>query len=146
MENEGNAMRTLNTLKNKKIRKCDYAFSSMVQDEDEDSETFVREVRQTFFNFLKTFLGEIPKCFRAEESLKKLDEQQKVFHKYFDKDQYLNNFEGSERRFANELLKSTSLITFCDDKFNQDQINNYNIFYKIIEKNEGRAEDIEGIH
>lgn len=86
MENEGNAMRTLNTLKNKKIRKCDYAFTSMVQDEDEDSETFVREVRQTFFNFLKTFLGEIPKCFKAEESLKKLDDQQKVFHKYFDKD------------------------------------------------------------
>ena len=38
------------------------------------------------------------------------------------------------------------MITFCDDKFNQDQINNYNIFYKIIEKNEGRAEDREEIH
>ena len=34
MENEGNALRTLNNLKNRKIMRCDYAFNTLMNKED----------------------------------------------------------------------------------------------------------------
>jgi len=36
MENEGNVMRTLNNFKNRTIQKIDYAFSSMVKEDELD--------------------------------------------------------------------------------------------------------------
>jgi hypothetical protein len=69
MENEGNAMRTLNNLKNRRIAKCDYAFASMVQEDQNHDEDFVSEVRQTFFNFLKPFLKSLPDHFLKQNSM-----------------------------------------------------------------------------
>jgi hypothetical protein len=69
MENEGNAMRTLNYLKNRSLMKLDYAFGQMIKEEDQDEEVFVAEVRRTFFNFLKPFLIELPSYFKDSSHL-----------------------------------------------------------------------------
>ena len=85
MCNEGNALRILNTLKNKKIQKYDYAFKCMVKkdflQDEEDDNNFVDEVRQTFFNFLKPFLCNLPDFYKDTS---KMNDQDIVFGNYFD--------------------------------------------------------------
>lgn len=64
-----------------------------------------------------------------------MEENQKVFSKYFDAKSYIQEFEGQqEMEFAKALLTSSQLQCFCDDYFNEDEVNNFNIFYKLIEK------------
>lgn len=70
-------MRTLNSLKNRKISKYDYAYVDMItQDTEEDQENFMQEVRQTFFNILKPFLIDVPDYIK---SMKDRKDEEKVF-------------------------------------------------------------------
>jgi len=80
LPDEGYVLRTLNNLKNKRITKYDYAYKEFVQAKNCDSEQFIKEVRQTFFNFLKPFLKEVPKF--IDKSRAKEDAST-VFDKYF---------------------------------------------------------------
>lgn len=70
-----------------------------------DSEEFVKEVRQTFFNFLKPFLKEVPKFI---DKTRQNDDTSTVFDKYFDVKRYLDSFEGEQAHpFACRLVNST---------------------------------------
>ena len=139
MENEGNVMRTLNNFKNRMIQKCDYAFSCMVKEDELDQELFVQEVRQTFFQMLKPYLKELPNFFKGTDAIQSLTEDQKVFHNYFDKNSYIDDFDDpKEKEFAKALLTSSQLQCFCDDFFNETEVNNFYIFYKIINKPVGQ--------
>ena len=93
LPNEGHLLRMLNTLKNKRITKYDYAYKQLVTEKMGDSEDFVKEVRQTFFNFLKPFLKEVPKYI---DKTRLQDDTTTVFEKYFDVKSYLASFEGEQ--------------------------------------------------
>lgn len=91
LPDEGYVLRVLNNLKNKRITKYDYAYKQLVTVSLGDSEEFVREVRQTFFNFLKPFLKEVPKFI---DKTRLNDDTSTVFDKYFDVKGYLASFKG----------------------------------------------------
>ncbi len=105
VENEGYAMRALNTLKNRRIQKYDYAFKEMVDNDAEDDENFIQEVRQTFFNMLKPFLEQADKCI---DKKRKADDADTVFTNYFNKKKFREYFQGeAQEAFANEILNSS---------------------------------------
>ena len=106
VQNEGYAMRALNTLKNRRIQKYDYAFKEMVEnDQEDDEENFIQEVRQTFFNLLKPLLTNVNDFI---DKTKKADDADTVFTKYFDKKRYLDSFRGeAQEAFAKEMLNSS---------------------------------------
>lgn len=89
VENEGYAMRALNTLKNRRIQKYDYAFKEMVDNDVEDDENFIQEVRQTFFNMLKPFLVQADECI---DKKKRADDTNTVFTNYFNKKKFKEYF------------------------------------------------------
>lgn len=79
---------------------------------------FVVEVRQTFLNFLKPYLIDLPDYFN---DVSNLNDQEIVFNKYFQKQEYLASFEDEfQYNFAKDLLKSSQLQAFCDESFLQD--------------------------
>lgn len=102
-----------------------------VDDEIFDQDNFVKEVRQTFFNILKPYLKPLPKYFNPTD---KLSEQQKVFKYLVRKQDYLESFTDCrlEREFAEALVESSQFQCFCDGYFNDEEINNFFIFYHII--------------
>lgn len=79
-------MRTLNYLKNRRVQKYDYAFKTLIEQDGKDDEMFVEEVRQTFLNFLKPYLIDLPDYFN---DVSNLNDQEIVFNKYFQKQEYL---------------------------------------------------------
>ena len=95
----------LNTLKNKRISKYDYAYKELNLRQQKDSERFVKEVRQTFLQVLKPFLKDVQKCIDGSRDA---DSTQTVFEKYFASHKYLRMFEGEAGYdFARGLLNST---------------------------------------
>lgn len=100
-------MRALNTLKNRRIQKYDYAFKEMVQNDELDDTLFIKEVRRTFFDLLKPMLTvvESEKCI---DRTKKGDDTDTVFSKYFDKEKYKQFFKGeTAEAFAKELVETS---------------------------------------
>lgn len=132
LPNEGYVLRTLNFLKNKKLTKYDYAFKEYNPHNVGDNEQFIKEVRQTFFSFLKIFLKDIPKFIDKSRAL---DDTSTVFDKYFDIKGYLDSFSGEQAYpFAARLVHSTQFQSFCDDYFSGNETSNYRIFYGILDK------------
>ena len=60
LPDEGQILCELNNLKNKMITKYDYAYKEFVPMDEDDTETFIKEVRQTFFKLIKPFLVNVP--------------------------------------------------------------------------------------
>lgn len=91
LQNEGFVMRTLNSLKNRRIQKYDNAYKAPLYQTEGETLEFIKEVRATFFSFLRPFLQDVPRYINFKCA--GLDTQT-VFDRYFDKDGYLKSFEG----------------------------------------------------
>ena len=83
-------IRMLNNLKNKRITKYDFAYKELLQTKY-DSDAFVKDVRQTFFNLIKPFLKCVPKFI---DKTRKQDDTSTVFFNFFNVKGYLEYFEG----------------------------------------------------
>ena len=133
MPEEQLLLKMLNSLKNKRISKYDFAYKELNLRQQKDSERFVKQVRQTFLEVLKPFLKDVQKCI---DTSRDADSSQTVFEKYFDSHKYLGMFEGEAGQdFACRLLNSTQFQSFCDDYFSVDQHTNFQLFFNIIGTN-----------
>jgi hypothetical protein len=105
----------------------------MTEGQQTSQDAFVKDVRQIFFNLLKPYLKPLPDYFNETKDLK---EQQKVFKYLVRKQDYLEEFSFNplEYKFAEALVESSQFQCFCDGFFNDEEINNFNIFYYIIGK------------
>ena len=102
----------------------------MTKEEQYNPEQFVESIRQTFFSFLRPFLQPLPKYI---DSLKGVPNEQKVFAKYFRKKEYLAQYTELDcYEFAKKLVDSTQFISFCDRRFDDAGLNNYRIFFHIL--------------
>ena len=99
-------MRSLNTLKNFRLGKYDIAFKEMLNDdESEQSQNSINDIRSMFFNFLKPYLEEV-ECFI--DKTKQAADVNTVFGKYFDVKGYLREFEQDKcYSFAERLVNSS---------------------------------------
>ena len=79
LPDEGLVLRTLNCFKNKMITQYDYLYKNEKSSPEKDTESFIKEVRQTFFKFLKPFLEDVPKFLNKNC----LIDSRNVFSKYF---------------------------------------------------------------
>lgn len=141
LQNEGFVMRTLNCLKNRRIQKYDNAYKAPLYQTESETIEFIKEVRATFFSFIKPFLQDVPKFIDSKCASQ---DTQTVFDKYFDKKNYLKSFEGeSTLPFAQRLVNSSQFQRFCDDYFAQDGANNFRVFYGIAGY---QVQAIDGYH
>lgn len=79
-------MRTLNSLKNRRIQKYDNAYKAPLYQTESETIEFIREVRETFLSFLKPFLQDVPKYINTQLASQ---DTKTVFKKYFDLNGYL---------------------------------------------------------
>ena len=99
-------MRILNNLGDKRISKYDYAYKEHLKQKREDSEIFIKDIRETFFNKLKPFLKI---AFKYIDRSKNCDDASTVFDKYFDAKGFVASFSGDtvSQVFARALVNSS---------------------------------------
>lgn len=105
LEDEKKILRSLSALKNFKGAKFDSAFHEMYQEDLKNSDKqFTIEVRNVFFGILDQFLNLLP----SGDYFKALDnDQERAFINYFDTEQYLDWFEGTNNyKFAKDFLET----------------------------------------
>ena len=122
LEDEKRILRSLSALKNFKGAKFDSAFHEMYSEELKESDNrFTIEVRNVFFGILDQFLNLLP----DGSYFRKLGkDEEKAFINYFDRDSYLDWFDGTKNKvFAEKLMDSQLFATFCDDFFDKDVSN-----------------------
>ena len=126
----------LNVLKNRQLTQFDRAFSDShsldalgcdLGDEAGKSteDTFIQDVRQIFFSFLKPILEQAEKLIDTERDA---NDKSTVFGKYFNQADFVDLFEGSTQEdFVKRLVYGSSFQHFCDDYFSEE-ITNYQMF------------------
>jgi len=89
---------------------------------------FTIEVRNVFFGILDQFLNLLPSGDYFKELGK---DEERAFINYFDQEQYLDWFDGTNNKaFAERLMNSQLFATFCDDHFDRD-VSNMLIYINI---------------
>ena len=66
LQNEGYVMRTLNSLKNRRIQKYDNAYKAPLYQTESETIEFIKDVRATFFSFLQPFLQDVPRFINSK--------------------------------------------------------------------------------
>lgn len=128
-------VRNLNILMNKQMQSFDKAYPDINSEQQEAS--LVSDVRELFFNILKPIL--LP-LFQKEsgnylyiDTNKDAADVGTVFEKYFNKEDFLELFEGPGYDFVKKLVDGGAFQHFCDDFFNTDSdLTNRRMFEAII--------------